>query len=140
MERLHQFTLTEEGMTTNMRFLIVDDTSRARHSMKALLEVWNLVDEVCEAENGREALRLAEEFQPDMILMDARLPLMSGLEATRQIKARWPQIKIIVMSVFMDYQTLAKEAGADGFVSKGDPPEALRKIIVEFAQKGDKNG
>jgi YesN/AraC family two-component response regulator len=118
-----------------MRFLIVDDTSRARHSMKALLEVWNLAEEVCEAENGMEALRLAEEFQPDVILMDVRLPLISGLEATRQIKTKWPQIKIIVMSVFFDYQKLAKEAGADGFVSKGDLPDDLRKLIVEFSGK-----
>jgi len=115
-----------------MRFLIVDDTSRARHSMKALLEVWNLVDEVREAENGREALRLAGEFQPDVILMDARLPLVSGLEATRQIKAQWPHIKIIVMSVFLDYQTLAKEAGADGFVSKSDPPDVLRSLLAKI--------
>jgi CheY-like chemotaxis protein len=118
-----------------MRFLIVDDTSRARHSMKALLEVWNLADEVCEAENGMEALRLAEKFQPDVILMDARLPLISGLEATRQIKTKWPYIKIIVMSVFFDYKKLAKEAGADGFVSKGDLPDDLRKLIVEFSGK-----
>jgi DNA-binding NarL/FixJ family response regulator len=123
-----------------MRFLIVDDTSRARHSMKALLEVWNPVLEVCEAENGKEALRLAEEFRPDIILLDARLPLMSGLEATRQIKAKWPEINIIVMSVFLDYEALAKEAGADGFVSKSDPPEFLRKIITAVLQKGDKNG
>ena len=112
-----------------MRFLIVDDTARARHSMRALLEVWALADEVCEAENGREALQLAKEFRPEIILMDARLPWMSGLEATRQIKAKWPKIKIIIMSVFLDYETLAKEAGADGFVSKGDPPELMRTLL-----------
>jgi CheY-like chemotaxis protein len=117
-------------MKPKMRFLIVDDTLRARHSLKALLKVWNLADEVHEAENGAEALRLTEEFRPDIILMDARLPQMSGLEATRQIKAKWPQIRIIVMSVFLDYQALAQEAGADGFVCKSDPPELLRKILT----------
>jgi CheY-like chemotaxis protein len=118
-----------------MNFLIVDDTSRARLSMKALMEVWGLVDEVHEAENGAEGLRMVEEFQPDIVLMDARLPVMSGLEATRQIKARWPQIKIIVMSVFVEYQALAQEAGADGFVSKSDPPEKLHKMIMEVLQR-----
>jgi CheY-like chemotaxis protein len=118
-----------------MRFLIVDDTSRARQSMKALLGVWNLADEVHEAVNGTEALTQAEEFQPEIVLMDARLPVMSGLEATRQIKAKWPQIKIIVMSVFADYQALAQEAGADDFVSKSDPPDKLRQTIARVLQE-----
>jgi CheY-like chemotaxis protein len=127
-------------MKYKMRFLIVDDTSRARHSMKALLEVWNLVDEIWEAEDGPEALRLTEEHLPDIILMDARLPVMSGLQATRQIKAKWPQIKIIVLSVFTDYQAFALEAGADGFVSKSDPPEILRKMLAEVLKKKNRNG
>jgi CheY-like chemotaxis protein len=118
-----------------MRFLIVDDTARARKSMKALLEVWHPLEEVREAMNGTEAVRFAEEFQPDVILMDARMPMMSGLEATRLIKAKWPQIKIILLSVFADYQALALEAGADAFMSKSDPPEILRKMLAEMLQK-----
>jgi DNA-binding NarL/FixJ family response regulator len=118
-----------------MRFLIVDDTSRARQSMRALLEVWHPHEEVREAANGTEAVQMAEEFQPDIILMDARMPRMSGLEATQLIKAKWPQIKIIILSVFTDYQALAIEAGADGFVNKGDTPETLRKMLVEVLQK-----
>jgi len=123
-----------------MRFLIVDDTVRARRSMRALLEVWHPLEEVCEAANGTEAIRLADEFQPDFILMDARMPGMSGLEATRLIKAKWPQTMIVILSVFADYQELALEAGADGFVSKSDPPEALRKMLAELLQKRNKNG
>ncbi len=115
-----------------MRVLIVDDTARARQSMKALLEVWHPLEEVREAANGTEALEMAEEFQPDIILMDARMPRMSGLEATRLIKAKCPQIKIIILSVFTDYQALALEAGADAFVSKSDSPEKLRKILKEL--------
>jgi DNA-binding NarL/FixJ family response regulator len=118
-----------------MRFLIVDDTARARNSMKALLEVWHPLEEVRQAATGTEAIKLSEEFQPDIILMDARMPTLGGLEATRLIKAKWPQIKIIILSVFTDYQTLAPEAGADGFVSKSDPPEKLREMIVEVMQQ-----
>jgi two-component system response regulator DesR len=112
-----------------MRFLIVDDTSRARQSMKALIVVWYPLAEVLEAANGAEALRLAEDFQPDIVLMDARMPGLSGLEATRQIKAERPGTKVIVLSLFNDYEALAGEAGADGFVSKSDPPEKLREMI-----------
>jgi CheY-like chemotaxis protein len=124
-----------------MRVLIVDDTSRARQSMKALLEVWHKPEEIREAASGPEAIQSVEEFQPDIILMDARMPMMSGLEATRVIKAKWPQIKIILLSVFADYQALAMEAGADGFVSKSDSPETLRKLLAEVLQKSatDKN-
>ncbi|MGA2504078.1 MAG: response regulator transcription factor [Anaerolineales bacterium] len=123
-----------------MRVLIVDDTSRARQSMKALLDVWHKPEEVCEAANGTEAVQMVEEFQPDFILMDARMPGMSGLEATRLIKAKWPQIKIIILSVFTDYQALAIEAGADGFASKSDSPETLRKLLAEILQKNTKIG
>ncbi|HVM70427.1 MAG TPA: response regulator transcription factor [Anaerolineales bacterium] len=118
-----------------MRFLIVDDTARARQSMRALLEVWHPLEDVREATNGAEAVKLAEEFKPDLILMDARMPKMSGLEATRQIKATWPQIKIIILSVFTDYQVLAVEAGADAFFSKSDPPENLRMLLRNVLQE-----
>jgi CheY-like chemotaxis protein len=114
-----------------MRVLIVDDTSRARKSMKALLEVWHPLEEIRVAENGNEAVQLVEDFRPDVILMDARMPKMSGLEATRLIKAKWPEIKIIVLSVFMDYQALALAAGADAFVNKSDSPEKLRNALAE---------
>jgi DNA-binding NarL/FixJ family response regulator len=108
--------------------------------MKALLDVWHKPEEVCEAANGTEAVQMVEEFQPDFILMDARMPGMSGLEATRLIKAKWPQIKIIILSVFTDYQALAIEAGADGFASKSDSPETLRKLLAEILQKNTKIG
>jgi CheY-like chemotaxis protein len=88
-----------------------------------------------EAANGNEAVQLAEEFQPDLILMDARMPGMSGLEATRVVKAKWPQIQVIILSVFADYQPLALEAGADAFVSKSDPPEKLRETLAEILPK-----
>jgi DNA-binding NarL/FixJ family response regulator len=123
-----------------MRFLIVDDTSRARKSMRALLDVWYQTNEVCEATNGAEAIQLIEDFQPDVVLLDARMPRMGGLEATRQIKMKWPQVKIIILSVFLDYQELALAAGADAFVSKSDSPEKLRKTLAELLQKSDKNG
>ncbi len=118
-----------------MRVLIVDDTSRARQSMKALLDVWYQLEEVREATDGTEAVDVVEEFLPDVILMDARMPKMGGLEATKLIKGKWPQIKIIIISIYPDCQGLALAAGADGFVCKSDPPENLRKALAEVMQK-----
>jgi CheY-like chemotaxis protein len=122
-------------MNPKMRVLIVDDTSRARQSMKALLDVWYQLEEVREATDGTEAVDVVEEFLPDVILMDARMPKMGGLEATKLIKGKWPQIKIIIISIYPDCQGLALAAGADGFVCKSDPPENLRKALAEVMQK-----
>jgi DNA-binding NarL/FixJ family response regulator len=63
--------------------------------------------------------------------MDARMPTMSGLQATRLIKAKWPQIKIIILSVLTEYQSLALAAGADAFSSKSDPPEKLLETLKD---------
>ncbi len=114
-----------------MRVLIVDDQPRARQSMKALLCAWFSFGEISEAESGAEAVRLAEEYKPDLILMDARMLPMSGLEALRLIKARFYLIKIIVLSMYTDIKEEALEAGADAFISKSDPPSTLRETLSE---------
>jgi CheY-like chemotaxis protein len=97
--------------------------------MKALLGAWYPIAEVREAADGFEAVRWSEEFQPDVILMDARMPRMDGLEAVRHIKAQSPNIKIVVLSMYSDMQSKAIEAGADAFVGKGDPPEKIRETL-----------
>jgi len=117
-----------------LRILIVDNQVRARTSMKALLDAWYEFEEVREAANGIEAVQLAEEFQPDVILMDGRMPGINGFDATRLIKARWPQIKIILLSMYPEFKEEALSAGADSFVSKSDPPEILREILMKVTQ------
>ena len=62
-----------------------------------MLSTWTRAPEIREAGNGREALRLVKELPPDLVLMDVRMPEMDGLEATGQIKARWPQVKVVVL-------------------------------------------
>jgi YesN/AraC family two-component response regulator len=126
-----------EKMFQKKRVLIVDDEPRARQSMKALLSAWYRLEELREAANGTEAVDLADEFQPDLILMDARMPKMNGLEALRRIKAKWPQIRIIVLSMYPDFKTEALAAGADAFINKSDPPEKLRKTLADVI--GDMN-
>jgi two-component system response regulator AtoC len=120
------------GMIPKMHFLIVDNQPRARQGMKALLGAWYPGSEFREAANGYEAVQLVEEFQPDVILTDARMPKMGGLEAVRQIKAKPCRIKIIVLSMYPDLQAEALDAGADAFVSKSDPPEKLRETLVQL--------
>ena len=118
-------------MTQGVRVLVVDDQPRARQSLKALLGTWPIIKTIREAINGKEALALVEESPPDLILMDIHMPKMDGLEATRRIKAKWPQVKIIVLSVHTEHTAEALAAGADAFVCKCEPPESLLKALEQ---------
>jgi len=123
-------------MGTKLRVVVADDQARARQGMKALLATWPEVGECREAANGKEAIALVEKFQPDVVVMDARMPKMDGLEATRLIKASWPQVKVIVLSMYSETSAGALAAGADAFVSKGDLPEKLLALLAAVAGSG----
>jgi DNA-binding NarL/FixJ family response regulator len=112
-----------------LRVLIVDDQPRARKSVKALLSTWQRVGEMYEAGNGREAVQLVQEHQPDLVLMDVRMPEVDGLQATVQIKALWPQVKVVVLSMHLEYKEEALAAGADAFVGKGEPADRLLAVL-----------
>ncbi len=113
-----------------VRVLLADDQPRARQSLKALLATLPEVPLIGEATNGREALDRVKRDHPDIVLLDVRMPELDGLEATRQIKARWPGIRVIVLSMYPEYRSEALAAGADAFLVKGDPPEELLRLIT----------
>jgi DNA-binding NarL/FixJ family response regulator len=108
-----------------VRILIADDQRRTRQSLKALLSTSLPETEIWEAADGAEALRLAEDIHPELVVMDIRMPEVDGLAATRGIKSRWPEIKVLVLSLYAGRQEEARAAGADLFVSKGESPERL---------------
>jgi DNA-binding NarL/FixJ family response regulator len=112
-------------MTKCIQVLVVDDQPRARSSLRALLSTWPGFQKVEEVANGLEALQLVEERQPDVVLMDVCMPGMDGLQATRLIKARWPQVKVVVLTLYGEYEAEAMAAGADAFVAKGEPADRL---------------
>ena len=118
-------------MPKTLRILIVDDQQRARHSLMALLATRFQLAETCEAANGMEAVRSVEECNPDIVLMDARMPEMDGIEATRIIKAKSEHTPVIVLSMYLEYQGAALTAGADAFITKGDPPERLLEALTK---------
>ena len=117
-------------MVGTVRVLIVDDLPRTRESMRALLATWPPLAALAEAASGEQALELASSFQPDVALMDVRMPGMDGLEATRRIKARWPETKVIVLSLYSEYADEALAAGADAFVCKCEPAENLLAALA----------
>jgi CheY-like chemotaxis protein len=124
-------------MNERKRILVVDDKPRARHSLRVLLSTWAQVGEIREAADGREALAIVEAFRPDVVLMDARMPEMDGLEATRQIKARWPETRVVLLSMYSDYGDAAFLVGAESFASKSDLAAELRAILAAVASESD---
>jgi DNA-binding NarL/FixJ family response regulator len=112
-------------MTECIHVLIVDDQPRARKSLRALLSTWPVPQTVLEAASGQEAMQLVEQGQPDVVLMDICMPGMDGLQATRLIKARCPQVKVVVLTMYGEYEAEATAAGADAFVAKGEPADHL---------------
>jgi len=115
-------------MSQRLRVLIADDEPRARRSLRALLGTWPQVQVVGEAADGQAVVRLAEECQPDVVLLDIRMPVLDGLQVIRIIKNRWPDKRVIVLTMYPDHRADALAAGADGFVLKGNP-QALQEAI-----------
>lgn len=136
-------------MGQRIRMLIADDHPHSRKGLRALLSTFSDVEVVCEAQDGREAVQLVEECQPDIVLMDIRMPIWDGIQATRQIKARWPEVRIIALSIRATSRAAALSAGADGFLLKGCASEELFAEIhclarsvkpeaAEVSRKGNK--
>jgi DNA-binding NarL/FixJ family response regulator len=121
-------------MNNQSRILIVDDSSSFRRGMRALLEIQPDIQVVGEAPDGSKALEWIEELQPSLVLLDAQMPGMTGVEVAQQIKNRWPKTKVILMTMYPDYRSKAIEAGADAFMTKGLPPEQLLAIIRGISQ------
>lgn len=108
------------NMSQMLRLLIVDDHEVVRLGMRALLERHPTFTVVGEASTQEEAVTMAGEFQPDIVLMDIRLAGGSGIEACQQIKERYPQIKVIMLTSFAEDELLfaAIRAGATGYLLK----------------------
>ena len=103
-----------------IRFLLADDDAGFRATLRQLLERRVEAQVLGEAGNGEEAIRLTNDLRPDVVLIDLAMPRMNGLEATRQLKARWPDLAVIVLTVHDEdvYRRTALAAGAAAFLEK----------------------
>ena len=111
--------------------LVVDDHPMVRHGIKTILLTFDDIRVVGEAGNGLEALARCQETTPDVILMDIVMPGMNGVETTRAVLDRYPQVKIIVLTSFPDQDLVQEtlEAGAIGYLLKDTPIDALGDAI-----------
>ncbi len=115
-----------------VRILIADDMASVRQELRVLLQLTGDVQVVGEAANGQEAVALAEELCPDVVVMDLEMPVVDGIAAARTIRQRELAQRIIVLSVHADAEAMqrAREAGADVFVDKAASLETLLSVIV----------
>lgn len=125
-----------------IRILLADDQQLFREGLIALLSLEEDLEIVGEANHGREAIALAEHLQPDVILMDVRMPVCNGVEATREIHHTYPWIQILVLTTFDEdeYVFQSLEAGALGYLLKSTPAKqvaiAIRNIQSGYGQLG----
>ena len=119
-----------------IRLLLVDDHDIVRTGLKAFLQTQEDFLVVGEAQNGEEALHLAQQLAPDVVLMDISMPGMDGLEATRHMKAACPECRVLALTVHNDKQYFFEmlAAGASGYLTKQAAADELVAAILAVAQ------
>ena len=119
-----------------IRVLIVDDHTLLRAGLRALLVQDPGFEVVGEAENGRDAIRAVGQLTPDLVLMDLTMPGMNGIEAITEIKRRYPEVRVLVMTLHVaeDYVHASLKAGADGYILKDATQDefrvAMRSVLL----------
>jgi DNA-binding NarL/FixJ family response regulator len=118
-------------MPEKIRLLMVEDHKLLRVGLKAIFEEYPILDVVGEAEDGESAVKMAKELSPDVILMDIGLPVMNGIDATKQILANNPNIKVIILTSHSDENEVmqALSAGASAYAMKDIKTEYLIMVI-----------
>jgi len=114
-----------------MRVIICDDQAIVRDGLAMLLKLEPDIDIVGSAEDGAEAVEMVADKKPDLILMDLKMPIMNGVEATRQIVTKYPGVKVLVLTTYADDEWVfdAIQAGASGYLLKDMPREELIKAV-----------
>jgi DNA-binding NarL/FixJ family response regulator len=120
-----------------IRVLICDDQTVVRDGLEAILSTDDEIQVVGVARNGQEAVDLAEERQPDVVLMDLKMPVMNGVQATERLRKNWPGIRVLVLTTYADDAWVldAVRAGASGYLLK----DTRRDVLIE-AIKGTAAG
>ncbi len=114
-----------------MKVIICDDQAIVRDGLEMLLNLEKDIEVVAQAQDGAEAVEQVRSHQPDLVLMDLKMPGMNGIEATRQIRAHYPAVKVLVLTTYEDDEWVfdAIRAGAAGYLLKDTPREAVIQAV-----------
>jgi DNA-binding NarL/FixJ family response regulator len=126
-------------MKENISLLIVDDHQIFRDGLKLLLSHFSFVGEVYEASNGREFLDMLKSITPGIVLMDINMPVMGGIEATREALEKYPNLKIIVLTTFHDEDFVEQMMlfGVEGYMLKRSTPEEFETALLKVNAGGN---
>jgi DNA-binding NarL/FixJ family response regulator len=114
-----------------MRVIICDDQAIIRDGLEMLLKLEKDIEVLGQAQDGAEAVAMVKKGQPDLVLMDLKMPGLNGIEATRQIRTTYPQVKVLVLTTYDDDEWVfdAIRAGASGYLLKDTPREEVIKAV-----------
>ena len=117
-----------------IRILVADDHHVVRRGLVFFLKTQKEIEIIGEAGNGEEAVKMAQQLKPELILMDLSMPVMNGIEATKEIKRLLPNVKIMILTSFSDSDNVipAIEAGASGYQLKDIQPDELVRTIKQL--------
>jgi len=118
-----------------VRVLLVEDQERARRRLLTLLSACPDLEVVAEAQDGSEAVCLADSYRPEVVLMDLPVPGMGGTQAVRLIKHNWPETAVLALTNVGEFETDAPDAGADAFLSKSDSTRNVIEAIRNLAAR-----
>lgn len=123
---------------TAIKIAIVDDQVLFLKGLRLLINTFSDIEILFEANNGEELLQSLRQQQPDVILCDLRMPVMDGLEATEHVRAQYPEVKIILLTMYDDERLINQvmKKGAHGYLLKNEEPQALKKAIQTVVEKG----
>ncbi|MER7243573.1 response regulator transcription factor [Kribbella sp. NPDC000426] len=119
----------------SVRVVVADDQTVVRDGLVTLLKLLPGIDVVAAASDGREAVQLVAEHDPDVLLVDLRMPTMDGVEATRQVRADHPRTEVVVLTTYSDDDSVlsALRAGARGFLTKDADAESIGRALEAAA-------
>jgi two-component system, NarL family, response regulator LiaR len=119
-----------------LKILIVDDQALARDGLELIVGASPDIEVVGTAENGADALEKVEKLSPDLVLMDLKMPIMNGVQATRRIRERFPQVKVLVLTTYDadEWVVDAIRAGASGYLLKDSPRDEIVAAIQRTAK------
>ena len=118
--------------------LLFEDNALMRESFESIMAASGQIDIMASYENAENIVPLYEAWQPDVIIMDIDMPVVNGLEGLQQLKCKYPDAKVLMLTVFEDNDNVLNAIcnGANGYVLKSSPPEKIKEAIIEIMHGG----